>query len=331
MRHLTLACAVLLASIFFSMYAHSQETLAGPARPEAARQAFPTVPPAPTAPPSPTADPQFVQPTATPLPTTPPLPTATPLPPTATPLPLLEGVPAPVLAGDLVMRTYSIDFYRLPGGLNEQAIKQLAMPTERAIAIVGRNLGRDVRLEGRVSIRFEPAQTGICAIRGWTISQERTIRMFYEPDFNPETIIPILAHELFHQLQHDYYGQGPHLRSDNVLLEGMATWGSSDYFVDPDGSPRYRRHVREALAGGYLLPLATDLDVDCRTSTRGNIYSQWASFVEYLIDTYGKEKLNAVYVDSTGRKPGSANYVGVYGKTLAELEADWIAWARATQ
>jgi hypothetical protein len=274
--------------------------------------------------PTPTSPTGTVPPTATQPPPAPPSPTALLPTATATPMPYLQGVPAPVLRGDLVMRTYSLDFYYLPGGLHPDSIKALALPVEEAIANVSTRIGGD--LIGRVSIRFEPPQQGICAVRGWTISKERTIRMFYEPDANIDRIIALLSHELFHQLQHDYYGREPHLRSDTILLEGMATWGSSDYFLDANGNPRYQQEVQDALHAGTLLPLTTDLEVDCRTTTRNHIYSQWASFVEYLFLTYGREKLDQVYVNSTGRPPGSANYSLVYGKTLRELEAEWLQW-----
>jgi hypothetical protein len=139
-------------------------------------------------------------------------------------------------------------------------------------------------------------------------------------------VLAVLAHELFHQLQRDYYGERAHRRADVILLEGMATWGTRAFFADADGQPRYRRRVRAALAAGELLPLTTSLERDCRTSTRNIIYDQWASFVEFLLATGGRERFDALYRASTGRVAGSADYRGVYGKTLAQLEADWRAW-----
>jgi hypothetical protein len=87
--------------------------------------------------------------------------------------------------------------------------------------------------------------------------------------------------------------------------------------------------VQEAYEAGALLPLTTDLSADCRTTTRNNIYNQWASFTEYLLLTYGREQFDAVYRNSTGRPPGSAAYQAIYGKTLSELEAEWLAWVAA--
>jgi hypothetical protein len=250
-------------------------------------------------------------------------PTAPPAP-TATPPPLLGGEPAPRLPGELAMQTYSLDLYRARGGLSAAAAQALGMPAEEALARGGAVLGGG--LTGRVAISFEAPQTGPCALRGITLSNRRTIRLFYAPGTDLGRVTGILAHELFHQLQHDYYGERDHRKADVILLEGMAVWGTASYFQTPEGEPLYRARVREALRSGALLPLTTSLEADCRTTTRSNIYNQWASFVEYLVAAYGRERLDAAYRSSTGRPAGSADYRGVYGRPLAELERDWRAW-----
>lgn len=253
--------------------------------------------------------------------------TPTAQPATPTPLPYLEGEPAPALGGELAMRTYSLDLYRGAGGLSAATVRRLGMPAEEAAvrgsAIVGGFL------TGRVAISFEAPQQGPCALRGITLSNRRTIRLFYAPGTDPARVTGILAHELFHQLQHDYYGERDHRKADVILLEGMAVWGTASYFLTERGEPLYRERVREAFRAGEILPLVTSLEADCRTTTRNNIYNQWASFVEYLVATYGRERLDAAYRSSTGRPAGSADYRGAYGKTLAELEREWLAWARA--
>lgn len=238
--------------------------------------------------------------------------------------PLLPGESAPVLRGEMPMRTYSLDFYRLQGGLEADVIRAMAMDVETSIEVGSAEMGSG--LTGRVSIRFEPPQSGECAIRGLTLSNQRTIRLFYAPGSNPKNIVRILAHELFHQLQHDYYGEPDHRKSDNILLEGMATWGSRSYNLNEEGVPVYHAEVKRAQAEGDLLPLTTNLVADCRTTTRVNIYNQWASFVEFLLKEYGRESFDALYRSSPSRTAGSADYLGVYGKTLEQLDAEWQVW-----
>ncbi len=236
----------------------------------------------------------------------------------------LAGVPAPRLGGDLVAQTASVDFYRLPGGLSAADIRTLSSAVEEAIASGATMLGTS--LHGRMAIQFEPAQTGPCAIRGLTLSGERTIRMFYEPGFDLRRIQVILAHEIIHQLQHDYYGASAHLQSDVILLEGMAVWASNPYYRDTTNRPYYHTTVEAKRDTNRMLPLTLSLEADCRTTTRVSIYDQWASFTEYLLIRYGRERFDAVYSDSRGRPAGSANYTGVYGKSLTELEAEWLTW-----
>ncbi len=292
-------------------------SLAGCARPtppvaEAAPVAIPTVQP-------------VIQPSVTPVPT--PFPTATPAPePTPTPAgPVyLEGDAAPAMPGELAMRTYSLDLYRSSGGLEAEVVQALGLEAEAAIVAGSQIVGEF--LSGRVSISFEPPQRGPCAIRGITLSNERKIRLFYGPETDPQRVLGILAHELFHQLQRDYYGERDHRKADVILLEGMAVWGTADYFRQPDGRPLYQHRVKEAEARGELLPLTTSLQADCRTTTRNNIYNQWASFVEFLVVTYGREQLDALYRSSSGRPAGSSNWPAVYGQSLAELEQAWLAW-----
>ncbi|MBK9711129.1 MAG: hypothetical protein IPO81_07280 [Kouleothrix sp.] len=287
--------------------------------PPPATQALPPLPspsvPARTDPP-PTA-------TERPRPTAPapsPSPTAAA---TATPAPSPAGTPAPTLEGDLVARTERLDIYRLNGSVPITAVLDLAPQIERAIDRVGARMG--ARLSGRVALRFEPPQQGPCAIRGLTLSHQRTIRMFYGPTTTPARLLPIAAHELAHQLQHDYYGWAAHQRSDTILLEGQATWASGDYAIGADGRPEWASRAEQALDAGELLRLDADLEADCHTTTRGAAYTGWAAFVAFLM-TQGRERFDALYRSGGGHTPGSADYDGVYGKSLAELDQEWRAW-----
>jgi hypothetical protein len=230
----------------------------------------------------------------------------------------------PVLPGTLITQTAHLDLYGVEGGLLTTTVLELAPQFEEAIGRVGLRLG--AQLGGRVAISFEPPQIGPCALRGLTRSHERMIQLYYGPDTSRQIILPIVAHELAHELQHDYYGWDAHRRSDTILLEGQATWASSDYARGADDRPTWAGEAERALAEGRLLPLATDLERDCRRTTRNAAYTGWASFVDFLIVTYGRERFDALYRSGRGRAPGSADYVGVYGKHLDTLDQEWRAW-----
>jgi hypothetical protein len=238
------------------------------------------------------------------------------------------GTPAPALAGTLISSTTRLDVYRIEGGLTITALLDLAPQFEQAIDRVGERMG--AHLSGRVALSFEPAQRGPCALRGLTLSHERIIRLYYAPETSEQRVLAIVAHELAHELQHDYYGWPAHQRSDLILLEGQATWASGDYALDSRGQPSWQSAAELALAEGNLLPLDVSLDADCRTATRNSAYTGWASFVAFLMQA-GRERFDALYRSGGGHRPGTADYAGIYGKPLHELDQDWRLWLAEQQ
>jgi hypothetical protein len=238
------------------------------------------------------------------------------------------GTPAPVLAGKLISSTTRLDLYRIEGGLTITTLLKLAPQFEQAIDRVGARMG--AQLSGRIALSFEPAQRGPCALRGLTLSHQRIIRLHYAPETPEQRVLAIVAHELAHELQHDYYGWPAHQKSDLILLEGQATWASGDYALDAQGQPSWQSAAEIALAEGNLLPLDVSLEADCRTATRNSAYTGWASFVAFLMEA-GRERFDALYRSGGGHRPGVADYTGIYGKSLHELDQDWRIWLAQQQ
>ncbi len=163
-----------------------------------------------------------------------------------------------------------------------------------------------------------------CNLNGIAYTNERMVQVFTCPDLDQQRAINILAHEYVHQLAHDYYGE-PHLHADVILMEGIATWGAGRYWLGEHAD--FRAFVRTYYPRAGLLPLATSYE-GRPVADMNQLYYQWAAFVEYLIGTYGRNSFDALYV-SGSREPGSADYRGVYGKSLEELEAEWLVWLDA--
>jgi hypothetical protein len=233
------------------------------------------------------------------------------------------GTPAPVVAGTLITSTARLDLYRIEGGLTITTLLKLAPQFEQAIDRVGARMG--AQLLGRITLSFEPAQRGPCALRGLTLSHQRIIRLYYGPETPEQRVVAVVAHELAHELQHDYYGWPAHQRSDLILLEGQATWASGNYALDAHGQPSWQSGAELALAEGRLQPLDINLEADCRTATRNSAYTGWASFVAFLMEA-GRERFDALYRSGSGHRPGTADYTGIYGKSLHELDQDWRTW-----
>ena len=225
----------------------------------------------------------------------------------------------------LFWQTKHFNVYLARGALSRSEATRLARYLEPTMAAVAQRFGTPFTARERLYLL--PPQRGACAVRGLTLSQQRQIRLYYGPGSDLERIRAILAHEFVHQLQRERFGDRLHQAADIILLEGWATLASDDFARTPDGTePRWRARLREVVARNELLPLTIDLDQDCRTGTRNAIYDEWASFVDFLDQQYGGEKLAQVYRAGTGRRAGSAGYAEVYGKTFAELEAAWRAW-----
>jgi hypothetical protein len=230
------------------------------------------------------------------------------LPPVAQPPPnSISGVAQPVAQFDL-----SVD-----EGLYADQREQLSADLDRALAYATQRFGSGPSERFHAAMRIDDG----CGLHGIAYTDVRNVQTFTCNDISRERAVAIMAHEFVHQLEQDRYGPA-HLSSDLILAEGAATWGAGDYWLG--GKPDFRSFVRDQRANGLFYPLATDYN-GLGITAMNALYYQWASFVEYLIGAYGREKFDAVYVTG-GSAPGAADYTKVYGKGLDVLEREWQAW-----
>jgi hypothetical protein len=146
------------------------------------------------------------------------------------------------------------------------------------------------------------------------------VRIYYRPGESKHDALVILSHEMGHALQAQAYGRDVQSRADTVLLEGLASWISGEYWLSLSGAPSFQARARDLYQAGYRGSLGT--------LGYGNLnvaYDMWAGFVDYLARTYGWEKFNRLYLSGRGRSPGSADYQGIYGKSFQELYTRWYA------
>jgi hypothetical protein len=160
-----------------------------------------------------------------------------------------------------------------------------------------------------------------CQLHGIAYTDMRIIQVFTCNNIPSARAVAIMAHEFVHQLQQDRYGQA-HAHADIILVEGAATWAAGKYWLGDQ--PDFRAYVRHQRSVGAFYPLATDytgLDVGAMNA----LYFQWASFVDFLITTYGREKFDQLYITGQG-SPGTSDYTRIYGKGLDTIEQEWKAW-----
>lgn len=197
----------------------------------------------------------------------------------------------------------------------EQAI--VASELDSALAYVSARFGTTA--QGRIKTVL--ANESSCGLHGIAYTDIREVQVFTCAGLPRQRAINILAHEFVHQLSHDRYGSR-HLSADLILLEGLATWGAGQYWLGNYTS--FRAMVQPYKQNRTLLPLGMSY-VGQGINVMNQLYYQWGSFVEFLIETYGRERFDALYVSGSG-SPGSADYRGVYGKDLSTLEAEWQLW-----
>ena len=206
---------------------------------------------------------------------------------------------------------------QLSDGLYPREQDALSGDLQRALGYVVTRFGSQP--SGRITTML--VNDAGCGLHGIAYTDIRQVQVFTCPSIARGRAVAILAHEFVHQLAQDRYGEA-HLRADTILSEGVATWGAGEYWLA--GQPDFRAYVRGQRQAGSFYPLATDYR-GLGVGAKNALYYEWASFVEYLIGAYGREQFDQLYA-SGGGGFGNADYAGVYGKPLADIEREWVAW-----
>ncbi len=279
------------------------------------------------APPTATASEKF-EPPETPVEISWETPTPTPTPTPEPPQHETIGVPgqSKQLPGELVYSGWAIDVYVGENTLSITDVITLSREAETALEYMEQRF--DQPLTERVAVGvYSRSKAPNRSTRGIAYSPKNYLHIFYNSGEDTHKARAILAHELAHQLQADAYGADAQRTSDLVLLEGLATWISGDYWLSVYGAESWQAHAHHLMSAGYDCSLHVD---GHNLAQAGSLYSDpdiayelWAGFVDYLITTYGWENLHAVYQSGQGRSPGSSNYQGVYGKSFGDLANEW--------
>lgn len=226
----------------------------------------------------------------------------------------------PWIPGTRVAKTKRLDLYIGAHTFSEEEIAAAAPLIEQALRDAEIAFGTTLRQ--RVSIGFyHPSASPMEDVRGLAYTEDRHAQVFYRTDEDLNRAIVVAAHELGHQLEQERYGIDVQRRADTILHEGVATWVVSAHWLEMQGSTDWKSHARTLNASGVPLQLVT-----AENYGANNAYELWASFVDFLIEDYGTETVDALYISGRGRAHGSADYQGITGKSLDELADEWRAW-----
>jgi hypothetical protein len=225
-----------------------------------------------------------------------------------------------------------------PAGKLPAAVPDLPERAERVLDEVVARLGSLAKDREGIRITFRPPSDMPCPPRGLASSRPPRIIIFADDQTSEEQILGVLAHELGHVIIMHRFERIP-----SAFNEGLATWGSVPYFNAWLGNTSLDAAVRSYLEDSTYLPLHKNYYMTsiypgeeegtsegCITR-RETLYIEWASFLGYLMDRYGVEKLEELIrsvpeMESTEEalvvKP--ADFEAVYGSSLNQLEAAWL-------
>jgi hypothetical protein len=132
----------------------------------------------------------------------------------------------------------------------------------------------------------------------------------------------LLSHESNHVILHNGLGRP----GTTLLNEGLASAVISERF-HTQGPTFYYRWTADRRA---QLPRLTDLvdDEKWRGFPQQMAYNTGASFLAYVIQIYGPVPLKAIYYTDSSAFP--AAFKAAYGKTLEQVESEWIAFLMAS-
>ena len=140
--------------------------------------------------------------------------------------------------------------------------------------------------------------------------------------YSSQGLSEVITHEAIHLIDRQFAPQ-----RISFLAEGLAVWLSGGHYKQEDLTQRSAALVQI----GRFLPLAQLID-DFYPVQHEIGYLEAAGFVSYLIDVYGWAQFKEFYADvtyddaATLSEAMNINLRKYYGMTLAEAEANWLAY-----
>jgi hypothetical protein len=210
-----------------------------------------------------------------------------------------------------------LSFYVRPGSFAEQNVATFGEVLDEQYAYTLARL--ELRYGGRISAFLYDSGADADLPDGSGVAYPRTeaVRVVCMPPLGAN-LISLMSHEVNHVLLRGALGRP----GTTFVNEGLASTMISE-----------RHHVIGATflyawtrTNRASLPPLTDLiDDDKWQNYPSNVaYNSSASFLAYLLDTYGPGRLKEVYHASSAEFPG--RFSNVYGRSLAAASEEWIAF-----
>ena len=228
---------------------------------------------------------------------------------------------------DFAWGRWETEHFRLhfvPDTAAERDRVEIGALAEEALAAISETL--ELRFEGQMDIYLVPR---VFWQGGAAYGDKVQLISYLDRNYTSVEIWSYFTHEGTHALAQDLLqpkenGGGP----DGVLVEGLAVWASNGH---------YRQEPIDAWAAvvagsNDYIPLGELRAGPFYEFQHETAYLEAASFVQYLVETYGLDRFKELY----GRATGDAGHDGalverLYGQGYDELEADWLAYLETVE
>ena len=161
---------------------------------------------------------------------------------------------------------------------------------------------------------------------GWADAPGRNLAVVAQAECRP-----VIRHEILHMVSLLLWGNplgpkdDPNPPADRLVFEqgGWLREGIAAAAEDRYGAYSYRGMAAQWQKEGALIALDSLVHSFYRQDDLA-AYLQSGSLVQYLLEKYGSAPFRVVWREGTGA------FERVYGRTLAQIEADWQGWLEAT-
>jgi hypothetical protein len=207
-----------------------------------------------------------------------------------------------------------------PGAFPAERAQFIAGIAQESLATVNQKLGTNDT--GPIDIFLADAlfNEECWGCQGFAASDLRQVFILQDGSVGDAELPSLLTHEIGHVMVGNYI----ELPESLFFAEGIATWLSDDDIV-ANGYVSPRQTAGWALQAGVLPTIDELLDDDFAGRMRARAeYDAAASFVYFIVDTYGFETYRTMYIQSRADAQMAAQ-VGT-GKDWQTLEQEWRAY-----
>ena len=233
--------------------------------------------------------------------------------------------PTPTDANWRIQTMGRFTFYVRPGSFAEANLSTLSAVLEDQFAASVSRL--DMRYQGHITMFLHNSgadagfgkDTGGGDHSGVAYPETETVKTVCVPPMGGN-LFALLSHEANHVIIRNGLGRP----GTTFINEGLASAVLSERYHAL--GPTF--YYKWAADNRSRLPRLTDLidDGKWQTFPQADAYSTSASFLAYVLQTYGVAPLKAVYYATSGEFQTA--FREAYGKSLEEVEAEWKAWVR---